>query len=197
MIVSGLDRTVGRRSTMPALGRGMIRLLMACGCAALALTIGLFVQPAVASAKQSVFATSVPHSTDPDCTSYTSPQNGAFVEACATPAGATFGYENEPPSEFEAVQFTNELTNQVYQWGVQMPASGTQCALNSAGSFTPTQTSCTFSVPLSLGCYSGFATLTYNDQTPVRMQFRLVCQLTRPAVPWAANVPRFVLYWDS
>ena len=131
---------------------------------------------------QSVSATPVPHSTDPDCTSYTSPQNGAFVEACATPSGITFGYANEPPSEFEAVQFTNQNTNKTYEDVVQMPASGTQCKLNSAGSFTPTQTSCTFSVsPLDVGCYLGFANSTDTQQ--VKMTFTLCVNSGDPPFP--------------
>ena len=189
VLVIGVGSNDGaHRPARSRVGRRTIHLMASCACAALMLTIGLLVQPAVVSAIQSASASSLPHGSDPDCTSYTSPQNGAYVEACATPAGITIGYENEPPTVFEAVQFTSEGTNQVYQWGVQMPASGSQCALNAAGTFTPTETSCTFSVPLSLGCYSGFATLTPN-LTPVRMQFVLCVNSADPPFPGLPSTP--------
>jgi hypothetical protein len=153
------NNEIALRPTRPAVGRGLIHLVMPCAWAVFMLTVGLVIQPAVASAAQSASATSLPHGSDPDCVSYTSPQSGAIEETCATPAGLTFAYANESPSAFEAVQFENVATQQYYQYGVQMPASGSQCTLDSAGKFTPMETSCNFSVSLPDDEYSGSATL--------------------------------------
>ncbi len=106
----------------------------------------------------------IPHTSDPDCVEYTSPQNGAIVEISATPSGLTFAYTNERPVLGEAVQAEYGTTLQFYQAGVTMPTSGSQCVLDTAPDTGPAESSCNFSVSLPDGAYEGYATLTDTQQ---------------------------------
>ena len=123
----GPDNELAHRPTMPAIGRGVIRLMMPCALVVLMMTVGLLVQPAVASATQSTSASAFPHGSDPDCTSYTVPANGAIVQICATPTELNFAWANEPPGVYEAVAFEGDQTQTYYQYEMSVPSSGSQC----------------------------------------------------------------------
>jgi hypothetical protein len=109
---------------------------------------------------------------------------GNTLSVAASPIGLHFTYTNEQPSTLESIAFTGVLSGKTYGWGVQMPASGSECILLTQGdpineTGAPAQSACIANVLLPKDDeYVGIATLG-----SLRVQFDLFVGSLDPPPP--------------
>ena len=93
-LILGGKRLRRKRAAVPRRSLGAVTMAV--------LAIGISCMASGIVSTDPATAVLIPHTSDPDCVEYTSPQNGAIVEICATPSGLTFAYANERPSTWRS-----------------------------------------------------------------------------------------------